>query len=149
MIGKWFEVKVAVRRTLDDGSMKVVKEIYLVDAINFTEAESRILEELKIYGEISIVGIKYCDANELIDTHNPEDGFWYKAKLSMIYVDESKGKEKKVSVNIYVRAKDFKNALNNIEQYMQNSVMDYSIVSISETAVMEFFEYKVDKEYTK
>ena len=67
----------------------------------------------------------------------------------MISVDESKGKEKKVSVNIYVRAKDFKNALNNIEQYMQNSVMDYSIVSISETAVMEIFEYKVDKEYTK
>ena len=141
MFGKWFEVKVALRRTLDDGFQKLVKEIYLVDALNFTEAETRTLEELKVYGDISVVGIKYCDANELVDTHNPEDGFWYKVKLSMLSIDESKGKEKKVNVNIYVRAKDLKDALKNTEDYMGQSQADYTITSITETVLMDVFEY--------
>lgn len=142
MFGKWFEVKVALRRTLDDGFQKLVKEIYLVDALNFTEAETRTLEELKVYGDISVVGIKYCDANELVDTHNPEDGFWYKVKLSMLSIDESKGKEKKVNVNIYVRAKDLKDALKNTEDYMGQSQADYTITSITETVIMDVFEYQ-------
>ena len=142
MFGKWFEVKVALRRTLDDGFQKLVKEIYLVDALNFTEAETRALEELRVYGEISVVSIKYCDANELVDTHNPEDGFWYKVKLCMLSIDESKGKEKKVNVNIYVRAKDLKDALKNTEEFMGQSQADYTISSISETAIMDVFEYQ-------
>ena len=59
MIGKWFEVKVALKRTLEDGFQKMVKEIYLVEALNFTEAETRTLEELRVYGDISVVGIKH------------------------------------------------------------------------------------------
>jgi hypothetical protein len=142
MIGKWFEVKVALKRTLEDGFQKQVKELYLVDALNFTEAESRTLDELKVYGEISIVGIKRSDANELVDSHNPEDGFWYKTKLSLLSIDESKGKEKKVNVNLYVRAKNFKEALANTEAHMSGSVMDYTVTSITETAIMDVFEYK-------
>ncbi len=146
MIGKWFEVKVALKRTLDDGFQKQVKEIYLVDALNFTEAETRSLEELRAYGDISVVGIKHSDANELVDSKNPEDGFWYKVKLSLLSIDESKGKEKKVNVNLYVRAKGFKEALANVEAHMSGSVMDYTITSITETAIMDVFEYKVESE---
>ena len=72
----------ALKRTLDDGFQKQVKELYLVDAVNFTEAETRTLDELRVYGDISVVGIKHSDVSELVDSHNPEDGFWYKAKLS-------------------------------------------------------------------
>lgn len=145
MIGKWFEVKVALKRTLDDGSQKLVKELYLVDALNFTEAETRTLEELRVYGEISVVGIKHCDANELVDSHNPEDGYWYKVKLTMLSIDESKGKEKKVNVNLYVRAKDLKEAISNVDTYMGGSAVDYTISAVSETAIMEVFEYQAEK----
>lgn len=142
MIGKWFEVKVALKRTLEDGFQKLVKEIYLVEALNFTEAETRTLEELRVYGDISVVGIKHCDASELVDSHNSEDGFWYKVRLSMLSIDESKGKEKKVAVHLYVRAKDFKGAVSNVEAHMSTSAMDYTIASVSETAIMDVFDYK-------
>lgn len=145
MFGKWFECKVALKRTLDDGTQKQVKELYLVDALNFTEAETRILEEMRVYGEISVVGIKYCDASEIVDNHNPEDGYWYKVKIAMISIDESAGKEKKVNVIFYVRARDFKAAVANTEAHMSSSVMDYTITSITETNLMEVFEYKVEE----
>lgn len=142
MYGKWFECKVSLKRTLDDGLQKQVKEIYIVDAVNFTEAEARILDEMSVYTDVTLISIKYCEANEIVDSHNPSDGFWYKVKLSMISIDESAGKEKKVNVVYYVRAKDFNSALANTESYMSGSVMDYTVVSITETSIMEVFEYK-------
>lgn len=142
MYGKWFECKVSLTRTLDDGLQKNVKEIYIVDALSFTEAETRILDELKVYGEVMLISIKYCDASEIIDTHNPQDGLWYKVKVSMLSIDESACKEKKVNTAIYVRARDFRSALANTEDFLGGLVMDSTIVSITETNVMEVFEYK-------
>lgn len=144
MFGKWFEVKVSLKRTLDDGMQKQVKEIYLVDAINFTEAETRILEEMRVYGDVTIDGIKHCSVNELVDSHLSEDGYWYKVRLSMLSIDESKGTEKKVNINLYVRAHDFKNCVENIEEYMRQSIADYTIVSVVETSIMDVFEYKAE-----
>lgn len=142
MYGKWFECKVSLKRTLDDGLQKQVKECYIVDALNFTEAEARILDETRVYGDVTLVSIKYCEANEIVDSHDPADGYWYKVKIAMISIDESAGKEKKVNVTMYVRAKDFKSAIANTEAYMSGSVMDYTITSIAETNIMEVFEYK-------
>ena len=65
-----------------------------------------------------------------------------KVKLSMLSIDESKGKEKKVAVHLYVRAKDFKGAVSNVEAHMSTSAMDYTIASVSETAIMDVFDYK-------
>ena len=112
MYGKWFECKVSLKRTLEDGLQKQVKEVYIVDAVNFTEAEARILDETKVYG------------------------------VAMISIDESAGKEKKVNVIYYVRAKDFKSAFENTEKWLGGSVMDSTIISIAETNIMEVFEYK-------
>lgn len=142
MYGKWFECKVSLKRTLDDGLQKQVKESYIVDALNFTEAEARILEETRVYGEVTLVSIKYCEANEIVDSHDSNDGYWYKVKLAMLSIDESAGKEKKVNVTYYVRAKDFKSALANTDSYMNGSVMDYTVTSIAETNIMEVFEYQ-------
>ena len=142
MYGKGFECKVSLKRTLEDGLQKQVKEVYIVDAVNFTEAEARILDETKVYGDVTLISIKYCEANEIVDSHNPLDGLWYKVKVAMISIDESAGKEKKVNVIYYVRAKDFKSAFENTEKWLGGSVMDSTIISIAETNIMEVFEYK-------
>ena len=142
MYGKWFECKVSLKRTLEDGLQKQVKEVYIVVAVNFSEAEARILDETKVYGDVTLISIKYCEANEIVDSHNPLDGLWYKVKVAMISIDESAGKEKKVNVIYYVRAKDFKSAFENTEKWLGGSVMDSTIISIAETNIMEVFEYK-------
>lgn len=151
MYGKWFECKVLLTRTLENGLQKRVKEIYIVDAMSCTEAESRVVEELKACcnDDVRPISIKCCEANRIVDSHNPSDGFWYKVKLSLISIDESAGKEKKVNMVYYVRAKDFKSALANTESYMSGSVMDYTVVSITETSIMEVFEHKKKNEYGK
>ena len=75
-MNEWFECKVKYERTMDDGKVKKVNEPYLVDALSFTEAEERIIEERKHYmsGEFQvsdikralrrIVGIYELDANK-------------------------------------------------------------------------------------
>ncbi len=141
MYGKWLEVKVSLNRTLEDGQQKQVKELYLVDALNFTEAESRILDELKPFGDIEILGIKYSTVREIVDNHAPADAYWYRVRLALTTIDESKGKEKKVNVSYYVHAADFKGAYDNTVAFMATSAMDYTITSIAETMLMDVLDH--------
>ena len=43
----WFECKVRYDKMQENGTVKKVNEPYLVDALTFTEAEARIMEEMK------------------------------------------------------------------------------------------------------
>jgi hypothetical protein len=43
----WFECKISYEKMMDNGVQKKVTESYLVDALSFTEAEARIVEEMK------------------------------------------------------------------------------------------------------
>ena len=47
MMNKWFECKVKYVKTMENGLEKPVTETYLVDALSFTEAEKRFLEEIR------------------------------------------------------------------------------------------------------
>ena len=60
MMHNWFECKVSYEKIMEDGKQKKVTEPYLVDALSFTEAEARIIEELTpfISGEFVIKDIK-------------------------------------------------------------------------------------------
>ena len=51
----WFECKIRYEKTMENGMNKKVTEPYLVDALSFTEAEARIIEEMTpfISGECS------------------------------------------------------------------------------------------------
>jgi len=42
----WFECKVRYDKMMENGTVKKVNEPYLVDALSFTEAEARIIEEM-------------------------------------------------------------------------------------------------------
>ena len=59
-MAEWFECKIKYERTLDNGLVKKVNEPYLVDALNFTEAERRIIAEIAPFmsGEFQVSDIK-------------------------------------------------------------------------------------------
>ena len=42
----WFECKIRYEKTMENGMIQKVTESYLVDALSFTEAEARIIEEV-------------------------------------------------------------------------------------------------------
>jgi hypothetical protein len=67
---------------------------------------------------------------------------WYKAKLQFITIDEKTDKEKRSSVNYLVQAGSFNGAVKNIDEVMGGTMIDYVIASVSETTLMDVFEYK-------
>ena len=66
MYHNWFESKVRYEKTMENGKVKKVAEPYLVDALSFTEAEARTIEEVTpfISGEFTIMAMKRAAYSE-------------------------------------------------------------------------------------
>ena len=140
----WFECKVRYEKTMEDGMPKKVVEIYTVDALSFSEAEERIMEEMSSYvsGEIDIVDLKIAQYKELFFADSDLADKWYKAKLAFITIDEKTDKEKKTSVFYLVNAGNINSAIKNIDEVMGGTMIDYQTLNVSETNIMDVFEYK-------
>lgn len=140
----WFECKVRYDKMQENGMVKKVNEPYLVDALTFTEAESRIVEEMKPYisGEYSISSEKKTKISEIF-YHEGGDRY-YLVKAAFISYDNKTDTEKKSISQILVQACDLEEALNNFNEGMKGTMDDYTIVSIAETAIMDIFKVNLD-----
>lgn len=143
-MAEWFECKIRYDKTMENGLLKPVTEAYLVDALSFTEAEKRFLEEVKAYisGEFIVQDIKRAKIAELVESIDTTDDRWYKAKVTFITLDEKSGAEKRVSQIQYIQAKDFATALQNLEKNMEGTLGEWVVSSMQETAIMDVFPYK-------
>lgn len=141
----WFECKVSYEKTLENGMQKKVTEPYLVDALSFTEAEARIIEEIKPYisGEFTITDIKRAKLSELFFNDNGDR--FFKAKVMFITLDEKSGTEKKTAVQMLAQASDIKEALKVVEKGMEGTLADYAIASLAESPIMDVFPYSEDE----
>ena len=142
-MNEWFECKVKYERTMDDGKVKKVNEPYLVDALSFTEAEERIIEERKHYmsGEFQVSDIKRARYAELFETDDESADRWFKVKLTFITLDEKTGAEKKTSNNVLVQAADLRDAVKRLDEGMKSSMMDYVISSVAESPLLDVYHY--------
>ena len=142
-MNEWFECKVKYERTMDDGKVKKVNEPYLVDALSFTEAEERIIEERKHYmsGEFQVSDIKRARYAELFETDDESADRWFKVKLTFITLDEKTGAEKKTSQNVLVQAADLRDAVKRLDEGMKTSMMDYVISSVAESPLLDVYHY--------
>ena len=97
----WFECKIRYEKTMENGMNKKVTEPYLVDALSFTEAEARIIEEMTpfISGEFTVSDIKRANYSELFPCEEEAADRWFKCKLVFITLDEKSGAEKKTSTH--------------------------------------------------
>lgn len=135
----WFECKVKYERMMDNGMMKKVNEPYLVDALTFTEAESRIIEELKprVSGDYSVASEKKTKISEVFFSETGDR--WYLVKVNMITYDERSEKEKKTVQQMLVQASDIEDALDKFKEGMKGTMSDMEIASVSETLIMDVF----------
>jgi len=143
----WFECKIRYEKVTEDGLQKKVNENYVVDALSFSEAETRITEEMSSYisGEFEVADIKKAAYKEVFFTDDNIADKWYKAKLQFITIDEKTEKEKRSSVNYLVNAGSFNGAVKSIDEVMGGTMIDYVIFSLTETTIMDVYEYKKDK----
>ena len=138
----YFECSVKFRKTDEEGVNKLVTESYIVSALSFSEAENNINEQMKIYvGEdFKVVNIKLTNYSEIAAFEDTD--IWFKSKISLLYFDEENGKEKKSNIYMLVQANDAKNAYDNTIATLKGTISDFTIPSVSETKIVEVFEYK-------
>ena len=122
----WFECKIRYEKVMENGMNKKVTEPYLVDALSFTEAESRIIEEI------------------LFPCEEDSADRWFKCKLYFITLDEKSGAEKKTATNVLVQAADLRDAVKKLDEGMKGTMADYSIASVAETAIMDVYPYSAE-----
>lgn len=141
----WFECKVRYEKLQDNGAVKRVNEPYLVDALTFTEAENRIIEELTpcISGEFTISAVKKTRVAEIFFDETADK--YYMAKVNFVSLDEKSGAEKKIANFILVQGSDFDNAVENFKKGMEGTLADYELVSLAETLIMDVFPLKLSK----
>jgi len=144
----WFECKIQYEKTMEDGLQKKVVENYTIDALSFTEAEQRIMEEMSAYisGEFNIKDIKIAPYKEIFFSDEDLADRWFKTKLQFIIIDEKTEKEKRSNVNYLVNAGTLNGAVKNIDEVMGGTMIDYVIASVAETSIMDVFEYGKDKQ---
>ena len=140
----WFECKIRYEKIMEDGLPKKVSEVCVVDALSFSEAEERIMEEMLPYNlvDIEIVDVKIAPYREVFFADNNLADQWFKAKLSFITIDERTDKEKRTSMMCLVNADNISSAINNIGEVMSGTMIDYVTTSISATKIFDVFEYK-------
>ena len=140
----WFEAKIRYDKTMENGDLKKVTETYVVDALSFSEAEKRILEKMGSYvsGEIEVCGLKIAPYKEIFFADSNMADRWYIAKLAFITIDEKTDKEKKTRVCYLVNAGNINAAIKNIEEVMAGTMIDYDTLNVSETQILDVFEYK-------
>lgn len=140
----WFECKIRYEKVMENGMNKKVTEPYLVDALSFTEAEARIIEEITpfISGAFEVVGVRKANLSEIFEDETGDR--WYKCKLAFITLDEKTGFEKRTTTNVLVQAGDLREAVTNLDEGMKGTMADYVILSVAETAIMDLYPYSAE-----
>ena len=162
-----YECSVRFGKMMQNGTVKKVTEVYLIDAITFSEAEARIIREITPYmsGEFDVVSIKRTKYSEIVydkfnlassadaevqkmmgrnsQASNVADK-WFKVKVNFVTIGEKTAAEKKTSVYYIVNAGSNAAAHETTVDFMKGTIADYEIASVVETSIMEVYVYSAD-----
>ena len=126
-IAQFFEVKFKYEKTQEDGLVKMVTEAYAIDAMTWSEAEKRIIEEMSAYvqGEAEIKDIRKAQYKEILFSDKEADDKYYKTKLSLIILDEKY-----------------------IHDVMSPTTFNYEVVKVEETKILDVYLHKDEPKKT-
>lgn len=145
-MANYFETKVTFDKMMENGTVKKTTDSYLVDALSFTEAEARTIEEVTPFmsGDFTV---KACKRTKIAEIFNLGAERYYLAKVAFITIDEKTAAEKRTVFQILVGASDFTNAIEEFNDGMKNTMADFELVSLAETPIMDVFTLvKEDKD---
>ena len=147
-VSKYYEVKIQYQKMQEDGKEKRVTEQYVVEALSFTEAESRIIEEMTPYisGEFDVVSEKIAPYNEIFLSDRTDDDKWFISKVGFITLDERTDKEKKQTFHYLVQAATSELALDYTKEMFSHGMSEYCIEAVQDTPTLDVFLYEVKKE---
>jgi len=140
----WFECKVSYHKIVENGLQKKVTDTFMVDALSFTEAEARIIEEVTpfVSGEMDVTSVKKTKIGEIFRDDTADK--WYLVKVAFITIDEKTAQEKRAVSLVLTAGRNFKNAYDNFMEGMSGTLADFEIVSIAETPILDVYSAKLD-----
>lgn len=142
---QWFESAVSYDKIQENGTVKKVTEKNLFDALSFTEAESRTIEELTPYisGEFTVKVCKRTKIAEVFFNENADR--FYLVNVAFVNYDEKTGVEKRTVTQILVQANDFDSAVAAFKDGMKQTMADWEILSVAETPYMGVYPVKLNQ----
>ncbi len=146
MMQTWFEAKLKYMKVTESGSEKMVTESFLLDAVSFTDAESRMTKEANQMikgGEFAVKDIKQSQITEVYPYNNGE--WWFKIKVALITIDEEAGREKRINNYYLVMADDASEALNRLHESLSYLLIPYTVMVLSRTSIIDVFPYDLDE----
>jgi len=142
----WYSCKIKYAKENEEGLLKQVTEAFLLDAVSYTEAETRIyaIAEEIISREFVVTMITKTNISEVIKT--VEEDNWYKCKVSYFTNDEEGGKEKKITQYYMVCGSSVAEAYESIRQFYSSMLVPYEIEGIAKTNVVEVYPFEGTEE---
>lgn len=135
----WFNCKVSYMKSHSEGSEVRKTEQFVLDAYTYTEAETRMVELFEIKGirPFEITQITKTNLVEVIRFADCDK--WFKVKVALTTVDESKGTEKEANQFLLISAEDVKDAFEKVKTHMNAVHVGYLIPSVVYQKISEVF----------
>ncbi len=141
----WFQSKVNFIHTDANGKERKSTELYLLDAVTYTEAEARMNKILEEHsgGQFEVSDLKKTPISELFPFEDAD--YWFQCKVSLVDVDEESGKEKHSNKVMMVAANDLREAMQNIEKSLDSYIIPMELLSIQKTNIVDVFPYNPEE----
>lgn len=136
----YFEAQASYLKQNENGLIKSVKEIYLVDALSFTEVEARLTEELSASNrQITVSAIKRSDVAELVLVGDTDQ--FFKVKFTFSVEEEESEKTKKITKVLLVNAADIEEANARTASHLTEMLVPWEVVKAEKSKIFEVFQY--------
>ena len=142
MMQTWFESKAKYMKVTESGKEQMVTENFLLDAVSFTDAETRMIRQMQQMvtgGEFTVVDIKKSKIAEVFPYDNGE--WWYRVTINLVTIDEEAGREKKLRTYYLIMADDIKQALQRLDESLSYLVIPYVVTSVAVSTIIDVFPY--------
>ena len=137
-MAEYFEAKAKFLKQQDNVLIKAVSEQYLVDALSFTEAETRITQELQGEKDLMIVAMKRSPIKEVV-SYGDTDLWW---KVTFSYMDAGDGeKEREIKVHLLVNADTETQASERTHDHLKEWLVPYEITNLTKSKIAEVYQH--------
>ncbi|RFS16576.1 DUF4494 domain-containing protein [Emticicia sp. C21] len=144
----WYQGKIRYQKVDEKDRTIKITEVYLVDAVSYTDAEARIYSTVASNTpDFHLFGLSRMKLQEV---YFVEDGAetWFKVKVNFVSFDEKSQKEKRTPFNMLINAENSLEAYQLISERL-GTVEDYQITDINITNILEVIPYDEVEEKLK
>jgi hypothetical protein len=143
-MANWYQGNIRYQQQDEKGRLKTINEVYLVDAVSYTEAEARIYDiAADVASEFQISKLAKMRLNEVYFIENGGE-IWFKIKIHFLVFDEKAGKDKKVPAIMLINAQNPREAYDALKDKL-GKVEDYVITDINTTPILEVVPYEQEE----